>query len=163
VYDLQEPFRWIADAAVIKAFESGLLDLPDFYFTGDDYRYRLEMQAKRGFLDLLREQFNATVRYRERVLSWDTVIERKVVELGGFLISRSSKLDFSEPSPTLGGVDDAGLRRRMLDLSHGEAESLGIGKSTLHYLRVRAHSGKPLRLYDKVVSKLDHRSIATAT
>ena len=30
VYDLQEPFRWIADVAVMGAFESGVLDLPGF-------------------------------------------------------------------------------------------------------------------------------------
>jgi len=82
VYDLQEPFRWIADVAVMNAFESGVLDLPDFYFTGDDYRYRFEPEAKQRFLDLLRERFNARVEYNGRVLKWDTVIEQKAIELG---------------------------------------------------------------------------------
>lgn len=45
-YAPQEPFRWIADVAVMEAFEGGVLDLPDFYFTGDDYRYRFEPEAK---------------------------------------------------------------------------------------------------------------------
>jgi len=69
VYDLQEPFRWITDVAVIEAFESGLLDLPDFYFTGDDYRYRFETEAKRRFLDLLKERFNSEVGYSSGTLS----------------------------------------------------------------------------------------------
>jgi hypothetical protein len=60
------------------------------------------------------------------MLRWDTVIERKVVELGRLIINRSSKLDFYDPSPSLGWVDDGGLRRRILDLSQAEAESLGI-------------------------------------
>jgi CRISPR-associated protein Cas1 len=34
--DLQEPFRWLVDLSVIHAFESGALDLRDFYFTGDE-------------------------------------------------------------------------------------------------------------------------------
>jgi CRISPR/Cas system-associated endonuclease Cas1 len=68
VYDLQEPFRWIADVAVMEAFESGVLDLPDFYFAGDDYRYRFETQAKHRFLELLRERFNCGVRYNGRFL-----------------------------------------------------------------------------------------------
>jgi len=38
VHDLQEPFRWIPDVAVMDAFESRVLDLPDFFFKGDDYR-----------------------------------------------------------------------------------------------------------------------------
>jgi hypothetical protein len=65
---LQEPFGWIADVAVTDAFESEVLDLPDFYFTGDDYRYRFQLEAKQRFLDLLRERFNAGVRYGNRVL-----------------------------------------------------------------------------------------------
>jgi len=85
VYDLQEPFRWIADVAVMEAFESGVLDLPDFHFTGDDYRYRFETEAKRRFLDLLRERFNLGVRYNGRTLKWDTVIEQKTVELCRYL------------------------------------------------------------------------------
>jgi len=96
VYDLQEPFRWLADVAVWEAFESGVLDLPDFYFTGDDYRYRFDPEAKQRFLDLLRERFNRGISYRGRALKWDTVIEQKTNELGRFLLGKSI-LDFAEP------------------------------------------------------------------
>src|SRR5438128_2484050 len=57
VYDLQEPFRWLCDVTVLKAVESRTLDLKDFYFTGDDYRYRIEVNAKRRFLGLLQKSF----------------------------------------------------------------------------------------------------------
>jgi hypothetical protein len=46
-----------------QAFESGLLDLPDFYFTGDDYRFRFQIEAKRRFIGMLREQFTAGTEY----------------------------------------------------------------------------------------------------
>jgi CRISP-associated protein Cas1 len=154
VYDLQEPFRWIADVAVMEAFESGVLDLPDFYFTGDDYRYRFEPEARQRFLDLIRERFNFGVRYRGRALKWDTVIEQKTTELGRYLVGRSEQLDFSEPSPGLIKDDIRELRRRILSLSQPEADKLGIGKSTFHYLRARARSQRPLRAYKKVACKL---------
>jgi hypothetical protein len=149
-YGHQEPFRWIADVAVMEAFESNVLDLPDFYFTGDDYRYRFEREAKQRFLDLLREQFNSAVRYKGRALKWDTVIEQKAVEFGRFLAGRIGKLDFSEPYPTLHRTDDGELRRHILSLSQSNAKRLGIGKSTLHYLRVRAKSGSSFRAYGNV-------------
>jgi CRISPR-associated protein Cas1 len=117
VYDLQEPFRWITDVAVMDAFESGVLDLPDFYFTGDDYRYRFELEAKQRFLNLLRERFNSGVGYKGRALKWDTVIEQKTVELGRFLIGRFSDIDFSEPRPSLHRTADRELRRRVLGLT----------------------------------------------
>jgi len=154
VYDLQEPFRWIADVVVMEAFESGVLDLPHFYFTGDDYRYRFDPEAKQRFLDLLREQFNSTIRYGERALKWDTVIEQKAVELGRFLVRASARLDFLEPSPRLHRVDDGKLRRRILSLTQQEARRLGIGKSTLHYLRKKEKNHGSVRLYSKVRRKL---------
>jgi CRISPR-associated protein Cas1 len=117
VYDLQEPFRWIADVAVIQAFESEVLDLPDFYFTGDDYRYRFEPEAKQRFIGLLREQFNSGVRYRGRELKWDTVIEQKASELGQFLTGKTSTLDYIEPVPKLERQDDREMRSRILALT----------------------------------------------
>jgi len=154
VYDLQEPFRWIADVAVMDAFESGVLDLPDFYFRGDDYRYRFEPEAKQRFLDLLRERFNAGVRCNGRTLKWDTIIERKAVELSRYLLGRTEKLDFMEP-PHLGTSGDRDLRRQILNLSQSGAQRLGIGRSTLHYLRRNATLGRPLRVYNKVRRRLD--------
>jgi CRISPR-associated protein Cas1 len=153
VYDLQEPFRWVADVAVMDAFESGVLDLPDFYFTGDDYRYRFEIEAKRRFLDLLRERFNRGVRCKGRVLKWDTIIEQKALELGSYVIGRSNRLDFLEPSPTL-RRDDRELRRRILSLSQSQAQKLGIGRSTLHYLRKNAGNERSFKTYRGVSQKL---------
>ena len=141
----------------MKAFESGVLDLPDFYFTGDDYTYCFELEAKQRFLDLLRERFNSGVRYGGRVFKWDTVIERKALELGRFLIGRSCKMDFSEPSPTLSRRDGREFRRRVLNLSQSEAQKLEIGKSTLHYLRGRARSEQHLKLYASIRQKLSAR------
>jgi CRISPR-associated protein Cas1 len=154
VYDLQEPFRWIADVTVMEAFESGVLDLPDFYFTGDDYRYRFQPEAKQRFLDLLRERFNLGVRYKERAFKWDRAIEQKTVELGCFLLGRAHELDFSEPSPDLHRTNDLELRRRILALSQSEALSLGIGKSTLHYLREKTKEGAMLRTHSAVRRRL---------
>ena len=154
VYDLQEPFRWIADVAVLEAFESGVLDLPDFYFTGDDYRYRLEREAKQRFLELLRERFNSGVTYKGRALKWDTVIEQKTVELGRYLVGRIAVLDFSEPAPSLKRTDDQELRRRSLSLSQSDARKLGIGKSTLHYLRGNFGNKISRRLYGKTRERL---------
>ena len=143
--DLQEPFRWIADVVVMEAFESVALDLPDFYFTGDDYRYRFEPEAKQRSLDLLRERFNSGVRSKGLALKWDTAIEQKTVELSRYLVSKSAKLDFSEPSPGLRRSDNKEVQRRIVGLTQEKARRLGIGKSTLHYLRKNARNPYPFK------------------
>jgi CRISPR-associated protein Cas1 len=152
--DLQEPFRWIADVAVMEAFESGVLDLPDSYFTGDDYRYRFEPEAKQRFLDLLREGFNSGVGYKGSALKWDTVIEQKTVALGRYLVGRTEGLNFSEPAPNLFRTDSRELSRQILSLSQSDARRLGIGKSTLSQPRKKAKHRNSVRLYSKVRKKL---------
>jgi CRISP-associated protein Cas1 len=154
VYDLQESFRWIPDVTVMDAFESGALDLRNFYFTGDDYRYRFDPKAKHRFLDMLRERFNSAVKYNGRALKWDTVIEEKTAELGRYLIGRTARLDFSDPSPSLRTIDDSELQKRILTLSQSEARRLGIGKSTLHYLRKNMSNRSTFRTYQKVLARL---------
>ena len=154
VYDLQEPFRWLSDITVIVAFESEALKLSDFYFTGDDYRYRFEADARQRFIGVLRERFNLGVRYKGRILKWDTIIEQKVTELGRFLNDRLSAIDFAEPSPKLVRNDNVELRSRILALTHSETDNFGIGKSTLHYLRTKARKGLPMKVYAKTRKKL---------
>jgi CRISPR-associated protein Cas1 len=154
VYDLQEPFRWIADEAVMGAFESRVLDLPDFYFTGDDYRYRFEPEAKHRFLGLLRERFNSGVMYRGRAMKWDTIIERKAIELGRYLTGQSGRLDFSEPAPVLERTDNRVVREAILRLTESEARNCRIGKSTLRDLRRKATNERSFRLCHKVRQKL---------
>ena len=154
VYDLQESFRWIADVTVMDAFESGVLDLPDFYFTGDDYRYRFEPEAKQRFLDLLRERFNSGVRYKGRSLKWDTVIEQKTIELARYLTGHTSEVDFSEPYPRIVKADDHELRGKILSLSMSQAGNFGINKSTLHYLRKNAADNRSFKVYRKLQQRL---------
>jgi CRISPR-associated protein Cas1 len=154
VYDLQEPFRWIADTTVMEAFESRVLDLPDFYFTGDDYRYRFEPEAKQRFLELLRERFNSGVRYKGRTLKWDTVIEQKTVELCQYLFGRSSRIDFSDPTSILSRTDSEQIRANILRLSQSEAETFGIRKSTLCHLRKKARNAHSFEIHRKTLMRI---------
>jgi CRISPR-associated protein Cas1 len=152
VYDLEEPFRWLVDLSVIQVFESKTLDLHDFYFTGDDYRYRFEHEAKVRFIETLRDRFNSGMKYKGRILKWDTVIEEKLNELARYMNGRTPVLDFAEPAPILD--DNRSVREAILRLTQAEAKRRGIGKSTLHYLRKRVRTNQEFKVYSKVQSRL---------
>jgi CRISPR-associated protein Cas1 len=154
VYDLQESFRWICDVATIQAFESGLLDMKDFYFMGDDYHYHFEVEAKRRFLEMLKNRFNSPIQYKGKMWQWDTIILNKVQELSRFLLGRSKFVDFTEPAPSLIRSDSLEFRNRILELTQKQAQELGISKSTLHHLRKNANGDKSFRVYQKVACRL---------
>jgi hypothetical protein len=134
------------DVSVIDAFESGVLDLSGFYFTGDDYRYRFEPEAKQRFVDLIRARFNEGAHYGNRDMKWDTIIEQKTLELSRFLIMKSHTVDFAESATVLHREDDRELRGKILSLTSAQAKQLGIGKSKLHYLRRNALGDRKFRI-----------------
>ena len=103
---------------------------------------------------MLREHFNSGVRYKGRALKWDTVIEQKTVELSRYLVGRTATTDFSDPCPSLCRIDDSELRKRILRLSQSEARRIGIGKSTLHYLRKNASTDHSFKIYKRVADRL---------
>ena len=100
-HDLMEPFRWLIDLTVMEMFTSNALDLKDFYFTGDDYTYRFEHDAKLRFISALVEHFKKRVDYDGQLCSWSSVIQGKTRELGRFLVEPTKSLDFVEPQPIL--------------------------------------------------------------
>lgn len=99
VYDSQEPFRWIVDVIVLKAVEAEVLDLKDFYFLGNNYRYHFDVEAKRRFLKLFKDECNSGVKYKGINLKWDNVILRKTQELAKYLAGKAKTVDFTEPAP----------------------------------------------------------------
>lgn len=126
----------------------------DFYFTGDDYRYRFEAGAKQRFIDVLREGFNSGVGYKGCVMKWDTVIQEKTAELARYLAGRSRRGDFAEPAPLLERIDNRTIRQMILSLTQSEARRRRIGKSTLHHLRKKAHDDSSFSIYRKVQQRL---------
>jgi CRISPR-associated protein Cas1 len=158
VYDFQEPYRWLVDYTVLRMVLSKAFSWDDFYFTGGDYRLRMKPPLLDRYVKLLREQFNSGVMYGGRRLFWDTLILRKCQELARYLLGKRGSFDLTSPRPVLQWLDTRELRKKILALSQSEAYKLGIGKSTLHYLRKKASdSTRSFRTYRKVQKRLRKR------
>jgi hypothetical protein len=112
------------------------------------------MEAKRRYLQLLKERFNSGVEYKGKNWNWDTVIQLKTKELARFLLEESRQFSFATPAPVLSRSDTLDVRKRILGLSAAEAQGLGIGKSRLHCLRRNVKSGHPFKIHDDTMSRL---------
>lgn len=75
--------------------------------------------------------------------------------MGRFFVGKSSELDFVEPAPKLEREDNRELRAKILVLTASQARGFGIGKSTLHQLRVKARSRASFKVHDDVHDRLD--------
>jgi CRISPR-associated protein Cas1 len=153
VYDLQEPFRWLVDVAVISALERKVFDKKDFVRT-ENYNIRLRPCGVKKLMNELVTQFTHKVRYGKNNLEWRNVITEKAHELGYFLSGKRKSITFATPSPELSRDDSDVLRKKILSMTYPEWKSMGMPKSNLHYLKAKAKDDKPFRLYGKVREKL---------
>ena len=67
IYDLQEPFRWMVDVAVIKALENKVFDRSDFVMT-ENYNIRLRPVGVEKLIKEVNAQFTSKVEFRGQVM-----------------------------------------------------------------------------------------------
>ena len=80
VYDLEEPFRWIVEKAMLKIIFEKKVRLSDF-MTTDYGNIRLKPNTVKLVLDEIAKQFRNTVLYRGKRRQWSTMIMLKTREL----------------------------------------------------------------------------------
>jgi len=155
LYDLQEPYRFLVDYVVLKMVLSRTFSWNDFYFTSHNFQLRIKPLLLDRYLGLLHDEFNSGVLYDGDRLQWDTLILRKCQELAKFLVGKTNRFELVTPEPVLVREDTRAVRNRIRSLTASEAAKLGIGKSTLHYLRRNARNDGPFKVYGKTVQKLE--------
>ncbi|MCW4031934.1 MAG: hypothetical protein NWF08_00895 [Candidatus Bathyarchaeota archaeon] len=77
------------------------LDIDAFYFTGDDYRYKIAPDSKKKFMNLITDKINSSTDYKNKRYKWDTLILTKSQELTHFIQYKTKNLDFVKPSPNI--------------------------------------------------------------
>lgn len=154
VYDLQEPFRWIVDVAIINALEKGIFTKRDFIRT-DNYVIRLSSMGTKKLLGEVNIQLTNRIQFRGKSWEWGYVIIQKTGEFVNYLSGANSDFIFNEPSPILSRNDTPELREKVLTISYYEWMKAGHSKGSLHYLKKNARSEKPFRVYEKMKEKLD--------
>jgi CRISP-associated protein Cas1 len=153
VYDLQEPFRWLIDVAVINALEKKMFDKKDFIRT-ENYNLKLRLSGARKLIKEVETQLNKKVFYRKNWYSWHYIILLKTQELAQYLLGKRRELKFDLPRLELKRIDNAKLREKILKFPYSKAKKLGISKGTLWYLKHNAMSDKPFKIYNKTNKKL---------
>jgi len=80
IYDLQEPFRWLVEIAILKILNEKKVTKTDF-ITTDEGNVRLKQDAVKVVLDEIAKQFSKRVLYKGINREWQTMIMIKTREL----------------------------------------------------------------------------------
>jgi CRISPR-associated protein Cas1 len=154
VYDLQEPFRWMVDVAIINALENQVFTKKDFIRT-ENYVIRLSSAGTKKLLESVNVQLTNRTQFRGKSWEWGYVIIQKTGEFVNFLNGTNSNFEFNKPSPVLSRDDTPELREKVLGIGYYNWMKAGYSKGSLHYLKKNARSEKPFRIYGKMKDKLD--------
>ncbi|KGK98714.1 CRISPR-associated protein Cas1 [Methanococcoides methylutens] len=158
-YDLQEPFRFIVDLAVMNLIEKGAMDNKDFVRT-ESFSLRLRPTGARKVTEEFNSVMNGKVEYRKKNSSWGSVLLLKARELSHHLVGKRKAVEFVKPV-YVGKRDDSDLlRKKILDMPYTEWKKMGFSKGTLHYMKQNAKSDEPFSLNAHVRERLETWVIA---
>ncbi len=152
-YDLQEPFRFLVDLAVINLVENGTMDKKDFIVT-ENYNLRLRGLGGKKVANEFSNMLNKPVNYGDKQTTWGSVLLLKARELAHNLTGKSKELDFVSPEFGVNRVDSHEIRQKILSISYVDWKKLGFSKGTLHYMKQNAKSDKPFTLNSHVLERV---------
>ncbi|WP_135609406.1 CRISPR-associated endonuclease Cas1 [Methanococcoides sp. AM1] len=153
-YDLQEPFRFLVDFAVLNLIETNVIDKKDFIRT-ENYSLRLRPSGAKKLAEEVNLWFNKRVRYQDKMPMWNYVILLKARELAYYLTGKRKEIDFLEPLYATKRQDSSDIRQKILSISYSDWKKLGFSKGTLHYMKKNAEANKPFTLNAHVRERLN--------
>lgn len=138
----------------LQLLEEMKLKKSDFTVT-ENYYIRLKEQTAKALIEKIKLNMNAKAQYRDRNTTYQTILYRNIQTLASFVIGKSKILSFDIPRLAAGRNDTADIQQRILTMTPAERKSLGISKSGLWYQKKKLSEGKPIKVYHKVLSRLN--------
>ncbi|MGI0047740.1 MAG: CRISPR-associated endonuclease Cas1 [Nitrosotalea sp.] len=163
VYDFQELFRWIIDYSVIQLLDNkSKLKKSDFIVT-ENYHIRLKENTAKLLIEKIRNNFNVKIPFRGKNYTYENVFFYKIQEFANYISEKNNKLDFKIPEFKIREDDTISLKNKIMKMTPEERKRLGIAKTTLWCMKKNISGGKNIKIYDKVLSKLDLNEDQTAS
>lgn len=152
-YDLQEPFRFLIDLAIISAIEKNIMEKRDFIRT-ENYNLRLRPSGAKKLIGEINVQFNSKVQYKGQASTWSYVLLSQVRDLAFYLLGKIKDFDLTQPTANIIREDTKEIREKILNISYSEWKKRGFSKGTLNPMKKRAMSNKPFKLNKHVKERI---------
>ena len=154
VYDFQELFRWIIDYSIIQLLDDAKLKKSNFIVT-ENYHIRLRESTAKLLIEKIKINFNTKIPFRGKNYTYDNVLFYKIQDFANFISEKNTRLDLKIPEFKIQDEDTMSMKEKIMKMTPDERKRLGIGKGTLWYMKKNISNGKDIKIYDKVLSKLD--------
>lgn len=155
IYDFQELFRWIIDLSIIQLLEMRpKIKKTDFILT-ENYNIRLKPDTAQLLIDKIKYNFHSKAKFKNKKYTYSSILFENIQRLSNYIMERSLQLDFDVPNYTIERIDSVDLQNKILKMTPAERKKLGISKTTLWYMKENLKSGSKIRIYKKILDKLE--------
>jgi CRISPR-associated protein Cas1 len=155
VYDIQELYRWLIDLSVIQLLEETPKPKKSDFIVTENYHIRLRENIAKRLVDRIRFNFNQKAPHREKNYTYQNILHDSIQYLAHYISERKRNIEFAIPKFEIIRDDTASLREKILSMTPEGRKRLGINKSTLWYMRKNLKSGDKIKVYKKILEKLD--------
>ncbi len=152
-YDLQEPFRFLVDLAVISSIEKNRMEDRDFIRT-ENYNLRLRPSGAKKLIEEIGIWFNRKVKFRDQMYKWGNVLIEQTRELAHYVIGKKGIFNMEEPFFEIERNDTEEIRGAITKMPYKRWKELGYSKGTLHPLKQKVKEGKPFKINEEVKKRL---------
>ena len=87
---------------------------------------------------------------------FQNILFANVRYLADYLMDKRATLEFDIPEIPIKREDDLDLRNKIMNLTIEERKKLGIRRNTLWAMRENIKAGKKIKVYDKVMAKIQN-------
>jgi len=106
-------------------------------------------------IDKINSNFNVRHDYKnDKNYSYQIILQDNLQQLANFIVEKKTEFDFVIPKMNLNRNDELELREKILNMTPEERKQLGINKSTLWHIRKNLSEGKPSKIYEKILLKV---------
>jgi len=145
----------MVDLSVLEVLQDAKLDRKQDFMVTENYHIRLRPNAAAALIDRVSANLNRKVKLKGRSWSYESIITETARGLARHLTTPGGRFDISYPfSVGESGYVPTDLTERVLSMTVADRKAAGISKTTWHYIKRRAETGKPLRLYRKVADRV---------
>ena len=150
---MTELFRWLIDIFVIQLLEEKKIKKSDFIIT-ENHHTRLGEDVAKLLIEKIDSNFNARYNYKNnKQYSYQIILQDNLQQLSNLIVEKK-EFEFVIPKMRLNRNDNLELREKILNMTADERKNLGINKSTLGYIMKNLSEGKTLKIYEKILAKI---------
>ena len=150
-----ELFRWIVDLSVVQLLESTPKIKKSDFITTENYHIRLKDSLASLLIDKIRDNFKIKVPYKGKNYYYENILSDNISKLSLYIYEKNKNIIFDIPNLYFKRNDYLSIKEKILKMTPENRKKLGINKSTLFYMKKNIQEGKNIKIYDKIIKKLN--------